>query len=191
MVTSSSIHTSTNARTYAHTQTQGHMLSFSVFKNCYSIPTDSGKNATRQQEEVQSSRKKEVAQQRRISSVINTYVVVALEIGTCNTKAGFAFTSLLPQITPAVVIMDHWKHTPGSMEVETTILFNHKEKVIAYGTEAEELFRNLSIAERESVYFFKNFIDVFLDMKTVSLPIPLCEHMADPTQCFTILYYTM
>ena len=120
---------------------------FLFYSYSYSV-----KNATRQQEEVQSSRKKELAQQQRI------ICVAALEIGTCNTRMGFAFRPLASEATAnIVVIYDCWNDSRG-LAVPTTILFNHTKEVIAYGSEAESLFHNLSVAERRSVYFFKNLL---------------------------------
>ena len=143
-------------------------------------------NATRQRSEVQSSQKKDLTQQKRISSVNKTKFVAAIEIGTCNTRMAFCCKPLTGWADHHILIMNDWKEPMrGALTVPTTILFNHTKEVIAYGIEEE---RCLSEVERPSVYFFKYFIKVLLDMKMVSLPTSLCECMADSTQCFTILY---
>ena len=83
-------------------------------------------------------------------------VVAAIDFGTCNTRLAFGIKG------PGKVdirLVDNWENAPagGSQMVPTCILFNSKREIVAYGWEAEEIFREYGDKEREESFLFRNF----------------------------------
>lgn len=92
-------------------------------------------------------------------------VVAAIDFGTCNTRMAFAY-DILPDggvgaqlhiSSDKVAVMDAWEDAPGLSMVPTSILIDHTGEVSAYGYEAEEKFRALTVAQAKASYLFKNF----------------------------------
>lgn len=94
-------------------------------------------------------------------------IVAAIDFGTCYTKMAFAYDDTLPdgkgaqlRISETVAVMDAWEDAPGfpmPAMAPTSILIDNKGEVSAYGYEAEEKFRVLTVAQAKVSYLFKNF----------------------------------
>lgn len=85
-------------------------------------------------------------------------IVAAIDFGTCNTRMAFAPKPLVNTMESLeIIVMDDWEHSPGAQKAPTSVLMDNSQSVIAYGYEAEEMFRTLRLAERRSSYLFKNF----------------------------------
>ena len=82
-------------------------------------------------------------------------IVAAIDFGTCNTRVCFArntkdFKSL------EFFEMDDWKLAPHGRDMApTSVLLDKKGDPLAYGFEAEDMFKNRE--EEDHFYFFKNF----------------------------------
>ena len=83
-------------------------------------------------------------------------VVAAIDFGTCYTRMAFGVKG--PEKVN-VRLVDNWENAPSdvSQMVRTSILFNSKREIVAYGWEAEETFREYGSKERDESFLFRNF----------------------------------
>lgn len=92
---------------------------------------------------------------------METKLVAAIDLGTCNTRMAFAYRpstdSCDTKVSPRVIPMDDWEDAAGAVMAPTTILIDHTGEVAAYGYQAEEKFRVLTVAQAKVSYLFKNF----------------------------------
>ena len=86
-----------------------------------------------------------------------TEVVGAIDFGTCNTRMAFGLKES-GKVT-ARRLVDNWERAPlgGNKVAPTSILFDKKGEVMAYGWEAEAKFCEFEEEDRTRHAFFKNF----------------------------------
>lgn len=84
-------------------------------------------------------------------------VIGAIDFGTCNTRMAFGLK--VTGKKPIRRLVDNWERAPlgGNKVAPTSILFDRKGEVMAYGWEAEAKFCELEEEERTQHAFFKNF----------------------------------
>lgn len=83
-------------------------------------------------------------------------VIGAIDFGTCNTRLAFG-VKVSGKLN--VRLVDNWERAPlgGNKVAPTSILFDKKGEVIAYGWEAEAKFCDFEEKDRNEHPFFKNF----------------------------------
>ena len=120
-----------------------------------------------------------------IATMDERTIVAAIDFGTCNTRMAFARKPLLDDRSGSrdlnIYPVDLWEHVESrDVTAPTNILFGPAGD-ICYGCHAEELYRDLSEADRTRYLFFQNF-KLVLHKKEVSKCLQFQNHYNDNSE---------
>lgn len=107
-------------------------------------------------------------------------IVVAIDFGT--TYSGFAYSLT----KTSEVILQKWDPKAGdkvdaSLKTPTSLLLDNKNKFVAFGFDAERLYKEYVDDEKhESIRFFRNFKMKLLKKETLGSSMEIKDHMGKP-----------